>query len=127
MWGEDGTEVQRGRIIDPVAKGQIDTAMAWGPLAGYYAKRYTDHLVLQPAATDLRLPNMPSVFDIAPGVRRGDVALRAQLQEILDRRRREIEAMLKESGVPLVTTSIRLARGESNGPRGVSQAIEHEP
>jgi hypothetical protein len=30
MWGEDGTEAQRGRITDPVAKGQIDTAMGWG-------------------------------------------------------------------------------------------------
>src|SRR4051812_6778994 len=35
----------RGQIVSDVAQGKIDTAVVWGPLAGYYARR--SHIKLQ--------------------------------------------------------------------------------
>jgi mxaJ protein len=45
-------------------------------------------------------PFLPFVFDMSMAVRRGDVELRDRLDTILVNRRREIDAILREYGVP---------------------------
>jgi mxaJ protein len=42
------------------------------------------------------------VFDISMGVRRGDTTTRDRLEEVLRRRRADIDAILREYGVPRV-------------------------
>ncbi len=85
------------RLIDAVANGDIDVAIAWGPLAGYFA-RGTD-LEVVPIDPDAE-PEVRLAFAIAMGVRRSDKALRDTLDGILVRRRPEIEAILDRYGVP---------------------------
>jgi mxaJ protein len=46
------------------------------------------------------LPFLPLVFDISMAVRRSDTALRDRLNDILIRRRAEIDAILASYGVP---------------------------
>ena len=36
------------RIVDAVAKGKVDVAIVWGPLAGFFAKRENVALKIQP-------------------------------------------------------------------------------
>ena len=48
------------------------------------------------------MPFLPFVYDISMGVRRGDNALRDEIEEVLERRRGEIERILDEYGVPRV-------------------------
>ena len=55
-----------------------------------------------PVAPEIDPPYLPFVFDISMGVRRGDDALREELEQILVRRRAEIESILDEYGVPRV-------------------------
>jgi len=55
-----------------------------------------------PVAPALDPPALPLTFDIAMGVRRGDTVLRARLDDVLRRRRREIDAILGAYGVPRV-------------------------
>jgi mxaJ protein len=43
---------------------------------------------------------LPFVFDISMGVRKGDKALKAELEAALTRRRHEVDALLTEYGVP---------------------------
>jgi mxaJ protein len=90
------------RIVDAVVKGDIDVAIVWGPLAGYFAKRAPVPLAITPVPQALDAPTLPFAFDIAIGVRRRDAALRDSLDAILARRRVEIGRLLDEFGVPRV-------------------------
>ncbi|HEU4563846.1 MAG TPA: substrate-binding domain-containing protein [Gemmatimonadaceae bacterium] len=96
------------RIIDAVARGDVDVAIAWGPLAGYFAKRAAVPLAVTPLRprADGRLP---FEFDIAMGVRRGDTALRDELNAIIARRRAEIDRILDDYGVPRAPGGTRSA------------------
>lgn len=89
-------------LIDAVARGEVDLAIAWGPLAGYFAGRSMVPLAVVPVSPQLDRGTLPMFFDIAMGVRRGDEALRARVQRVLDRIQPEIEALLRRYGVPLL-------------------------
>ena len=88
-------------IVNAVATKDIDVAIVWGPLAGYFAKKSSAPLVLQPLAERDSLSDYPFRFNIAMGVRRRDKELRDSLQAVLDRKGPEIQAILKEYAIPL--------------------------
>jgi mxaJ protein len=83
--------------MDAVSLGEVDIAIVWGPLAGFFAQRYSTPLELIPVPVDEALP---FEFSISMGVRKDNQALRATLDDILERRRAEIERILDEYGVP---------------------------
>jgi mxaJ protein len=88
-------------IIEAVAKKDVDIAIAWGPVAGYYAKQSPVPLVLTPLPERDSLSNTPFRYSIGLAVRRSDKELRDSLQTLLDRKAPEIQALLKEYGVPV--------------------------
>ena len=90
------------RIIDAVARGDIDLAVAWGPLAGYFASRQPVPLDLVPVTPQVDLPFLPFVFDMSMGVRRADSTLRDTLDAIIVRRRASIDSLLDSYGIPLL-------------------------
>ncbi len=87
-------------IIDAVAKGRVDAAIVWGPAAGYFAAREPVALELVPVPSGKT--DLPFAFDISMGVRKGNEALKAELEQALDRRQTEIQKILKEFAVPLL-------------------------
>lgn len=91
------------RIIDAVARGDVDVAIAWGPMAGYFARREPVVLDITPVSPQIDLPFLPFVFDISMGVRRGDDSLRNELNTIIARRRSEIDGILARYNVPRVS------------------------
>jgi quinoprotein dehydrogenase-associated probable ABC transporter substrate-binding protein len=95
------------RIIDGVARGEVDVAVVWGPLAGYFARRSGVALDLVPVSPQVDVPFLPFVYDIAMGVRRSDPALRDQINAILSRRREAIDEILDRYGVPRVEPARR--------------------
>jgi mxaJ protein len=94
------------RIVDAVARGDIDVAVVWGPLAGYFATREPVPLRIVPVSPQIDLPFLPFVFDISMGVRREDKALRDEIDGILTRRRAAIDSILTHYGVPRVDTPV---------------------
>ena len=88
------------RMIDAIASGAVDTALAWGPQAGYFAAHATRSIELRAARPPASLRNVPFEFSIAMGVHRGDPALRDELNAILERRRKDIDAILSAYSVP---------------------------
>src|SRR2546430_7445063 len=102
VYGDYTKESPPSRIIDAVARGEIDVAIAWGPMAGYWAKRSSVPLKLVEVQPQIDLPFLPFVFDIGMGVRRGDTTFRASLQSVLTRRRPDIQHILTEYGVPQI-------------------------
>jgi mxaJ protein len=90
------------RIVDAVAKDDVDLAIAWGPIAGYFAKESAVPLDIVPVSPRLDLPYLPFVFDIVMGVRHGDTIFRAQLDTVITRRKPAIDSILVAYGVPLI-------------------------
>ena len=71
-----------------------------GPRAGYFARRSEGRLAVGVVASDGDAPSLRFVFDISMGVRHGDAALRAELNDFLKRRHADIDAILDEYGIP---------------------------
>jgi mxaJ protein len=94
-------------LIDAVASGKVDAAIVWGPAAGYFAKRQRVPLEVVPVPSGKT--DLPFAFDISMGVRKGDEALRNQVQQVLDRKQIEIQNILKEYAVPLLDGKDRKA------------------
>ncbi|HET9795883.1 MAG TPA: quinoprotein dehydrogenase-associated putative ABC transporter substrate-binding protein, partial [Thermoanaerobaculia bacterium] len=89
-------------LIDAVSRGDVDVAIAWGPLAGYFAKRSAVALEIVPVSPAIDLPFRPYVFDIAMAVDRGNTPLRDEIDAFIERRRDGIRRVLESYGVPLV-------------------------
>jgi len=95
------------RLIDAVADGAIDVALAWGPLAGYFSPRQHVPLELAAISPAADPPGLRFSFAIAMGVRKQDIVLRDELNRLLDRRREEIQKILEEYGVPQIAEAAR--------------------
>jgi mxaJ protein len=88
------------RIIDAVAAGDVDVAVAWGPLAGYFARRSAVPLVLTPVLPAFDPPGLRFVFDISLAVRKDEQELQQELDRVLVKRRSGIDSILGEFGIP---------------------------
>jgi len=102
IYGDYSEPDPPARLIRAVAEDSVDVAVAWGPLAGYFAKRSPVRLTLTPVAPAAGETFPRFAYSMAMGVRHGDNAWRATLDSELTRRRGEIRRILEEYGVPLV-------------------------
>ncbi|MBV9210295.1 MAG: substrate-binding domain-containing protein [Acidobacteria bacterium] len=107
VYGDYAKESPASNIIDAVARGEVDVAVAWGPLAGYFAKRTRVPLEIVPVSPQIDQPFLPFIYDISLGVRHGDQAFKEDLDKILQERRQEIESILDEYGVPRVKAGMK--------------------
>ena len=91
-----------GEIIEKdLANGKLDVAIVWGPIAGYFAKR-----VKLPALRVIALESEPGVrldYAMAMGVRHGEQAWKRQVESLLEVHDAQIQEILKNYGVPLLT------------------------
>ena len=90
------------RILDAVADRRIDVAVVWGPLGGWFARHSRVPLTVVPVSPQIDVPFLPFVFDISMGVRRDDPGLRAEVEDVLQRRRAAVDSILDAYGVPRV-------------------------
>ena len=89
-------------IIDAVENDDVDVAVVWGPVAGYFAAQDSTPLTLDPVQPWRDGTELPMAFYISMGVRRGDNALLKRLDESLERNRAAISAILAEYHVPVL-------------------------
>ena len=91
-----------GQIIErELVNNNIDVALLWGPIAGYFVHRLSDTTEM----TLIPLRSQPGIrfdFAISMGVRFGDGERKQALEELIDRNADKIDAVLKEYYVPLV-------------------------
>jgi mxaJ protein len=99
IYGDYGREAPQAEIIEALAKGEIDAAFVWGPVAGYFAPRQPVQLRWAPLAG----ADPAMAFSIAMGLRRGDEELMAQVQQALATRRASVDEILVKHGVPLLS------------------------
>ncbi len=104
VYGDYRTESPPSRIVHAVARGEVDVAAVWGPLAGYFAAREREPLEIVPVHPQQDGP-LPHAYDIAMAVRRDDSRRLEQLERFLERRRAEIVAILDAYHVPRIEPS----------------------
>jgi mxaJ protein len=95
-----GERPQAELMAEAVARGDIDVALIWGPQAAYYARRQTVALALTPAPPVAELGGVPFEFSMSMAVRKSDTALKAELDRVIERRRADLDGVLREYGVP---------------------------
>jgi mxaJ protein len=100
LYGDYTQDSPPARIVEAVAGGEVDVAIVWGPLAGYFASRQARPLLLTPVSPEVDPPQLRFAWDISMGVRRGDESRRAELDDFLTRRRKDIGILLAEYGIP---------------------------
>jgi mxaJ protein len=90
------------RIVTAVESGEIDVALVWGPLAGYFGKKSPVPLRIEPVTPWLDDAQWPMAYDISMGVQKRNEKLRSAVDAILAKRRDEVRRILADYGVPLV-------------------------
>jgi mxaJ protein len=102
VFGDYSQENPPARIIDAVIAGDVDLAVAWGPLAGYFAKGSPVPLEIVPVSPAVDPPGLRFTFDISLAVRSDAVAFKERLEAVLERKRSEVNRILSDYGVPRV-------------------------
>ncbi len=106
-----------GAIVRAVARRQIDAAVVWGPLAGYYARSFRTPLKLTPVKPEVDPPLLAFVFKMGVGVRKNDPNLFRRVQRVLQLRQVEIRRILRSYNVPLIETASPNQVASSGGGR----------
>lgn len=105
-------------IVDDLAKGDIDIAILWGPIAGYYAKKSTVPMVVVPAPEYGDIDKSGQLgYNISVGVRKKETERLAEIQGVLDRRQADILKILDEYGIPHVPV-VQPTKGKKKDARG---------
>jgi quinoprotein dehydrogenase-associated probable ABC transporter substrate-binding protein len=88
------------RMIDDIRSGDIDAGVLWGPIAGYFAAKGGDKLVIVPLVKESGGPRM--AYRITFGVRNLEDDWKRELNALIAKRQGDIDAVLLEFGVPLL-------------------------
>ena len=93
-------EAPAKNMVAEVAAGKLDAGILWGPIAGFYARSWNGKVHVVPLTNEPKGPQM--AFPITMGVRHGDGAWKKKINGVIATHQGEIDAVLKEFGVPLV-------------------------
>jgi ABC-type amino acid transport substrate-binding protein len=86
-------------VARDLLRGDIDVAIVWGPIGGYFAKKSGGRLALLPLRSE---PGVKFDYDMAMGVRYGDRDTKAVVERLIVENRAAITAILREYNVPLL-------------------------
>jgi mxaJ protein len=93
------------KLVSEVASGRAEVAVLWGPASARYVKE---------SATSLKVTVIPDNntradgekvgfhYSTSMGVRKGDEALLAQLNQVIEKRQQDIRQILEAEGIPLL-------------------------
>jgi quinoprotein dehydrogenase-associated probable ABC transporter substrate-binding protein len=87
-------------MMDDLDRGEIDVALLWGPIAGYYAMKAKTPTAVVPLVKEQGGP--PMVYRIVMGVRHSDQNWKRTLNKLISENQGEIQTILRSYGVPLL-------------------------
>jgi ABC-type amino acid transport substrate-binding protein len=101
-------------MIKDLTAGDIDAAILWGPMAGFYAKNANPPLHVTPLVKETTGPRL--VYRIGMGVRSADQNWKRQLNRLIQENQPAINKVLLDFGVPILD--------ENNRPIGPEAAAK---
>lgn len=87
-------------MVKDLAAGDIDAAILWGPMAGYYARNANPPLHVTPLVKETTGPRL--VYRIGMGVRAADQNWKRMLNRLIQENQPAINKVLLDFGVPLL-------------------------
>jgi mxaJ protein len=114
-----GYDMERdtGSIVSAVRQGKVDTAIVWGPMAGYYARRGSS-LRLSPVTPAVDPPALPFTFAMAIGVRRSEPALLQQINQAISRDSMRVHQILEAYNIPVLALNAGEGAARSQSQTG---------
>jgi quinoprotein dehydrogenase-associated probable ABC transporter substrate-binding protein len=92
-------------MIKDLTSGEIDAAVLWGPMAGYYARQANPPLHVTPLVKETTGPRL--VYRIGIGVRPADQNWKRLLNRLIQENQPAINKILLDFGVPLLDENDR--------------------
>lgn len=92
-------------MMKDLGAGEIDAAVLWGPMAGYYAKQAKPPLHVTPLVAEKSGPRL--VYRIGLGVRPADQNWKRLLNRLIEENQPAINKILLDYGVPLLDENNR--------------------
>lgn len=86
-------------LLRDFTEKKLDMVIIWGPMAAYLAKEKPGMFELIPMASE---PGLRFDFAMSMGVRMPDKERKKLLDDLIEKKASEIEAILKDYGVPLL-------------------------
>lgn len=102
VYGEYTEPNPPSKIIDAVVSKDVDIAVVWGPLAGYFASKQNVPLDIRPVEPDSNR-KLPFVFGISMAVRYGEDGFKDKLDSILEKNKSEIGKIIDGYHIPRVS------------------------
>jgi mxaJ protein len=102
LYGDYAKPNPPAEIVHAVERRDVDVALVWGPLAGYFAAKSSVPLRLEPVTPWMADMQWPMQFDISVGVQKDDQKLLKSIDQILAQRSGDIQRLLTAYHVPLV-------------------------
>ncbi|WP_247881201.1 quinoprotein dehydrogenase-associated putative ABC transporter substrate-binding protein [Skermanella sp. TT6] len=93
------------RAVEDVSSGKIDATVLWGPIAGYFAAQQPTKLTVVPLVGD---QGTRVEFPITMGIRVEEPEWKHWLNDFIQRRQSDIDAVLAQYNVPLLTSNGQL-------------------
>lgn len=93
------------KLVSEVESGNAQLAILWGPAAARYVSTASDTLEMTVIADNNQRADgqpVPHHFSTSLGVRKADQQLLTQLNQALAKRQKDIQAILKQEGIPLL-------------------------
>jgi PQQ-dependent catabolism-associated CXXCW motif protein len=112
-------------MIADLAAGEIDVALIWGPIAGYWAGKQTEPITLAPLHADR--PGRRLDFRISMGIRPNEPEWKRQLNDLIRELQPEITAILERYGVPLLDNRGQLVATQTPAGAVASAPAVPEP
>jgi quinoprotein dehydrogenase-associated probable ABC transporter substrate-binding protein len=94
-----------GAMIKDLTAGEIDAAVLWGPMAGYYARQANPPLHVTPLVKETSGPRL--IYRIGMGVRTADQNWKRLLNRLIQENQPAINKILLDFGVPLLDENDR--------------------
>jgi len=94
-----------GKLVSEVASGRAQVAVLWGPASARYVKDSATPLKMTVIPDDNKRADGQKVgfhYSTSIGVRKGNDALLAQLNQVIEKRQQDIEEILEAEGIPLL-------------------------
>ncbi|KQT47514.1 methanol oxidase [Aureimonas sp. Leaf454] len=88
-------------MIADLGKGEIDAAVLWGPMAGYYARESGKDYTVTPLVKEPK-GGPAMIFRITMGVRPSDQEWKRRLNTVIRENQDEINEILLSFGIPLL-------------------------
>jgi mxaJ protein len=101
LYGNYAQPNPAANIMNAVEGKDVQVALVWGPVAGYFAHRSKVPLTMYPI-TPSASGRWPMTFDISMGVQVKNAALLEQVNAALTHEQAAIDAILRSYGVPRV-------------------------